>query len=240
MFVNKSGRNEHSVYRTFHWCFLPSFGSFDQAVSEENNFQKSTSQKPELHVAAMFVNGSELNGNFLQRTSHRCFLLSFDSFGQANSEEKNFQKSTNQKQEWPVADMFENGSEQNDLPIYRGPSIDASYQFQVYLVMRFQRKIILRNQPIRNKNCLWRPCLLTNRDEMSNFYRGLLIDDSYKFLFIWSSGFRGEDFFYSANQKQELAVVPMFINGAGRNQQSLQRTFHRCFLPSLSSFGKVS
>ena len=169
MFVNKSGRIEHSVYRTFHWCFLPSFGSFDQAVSEENNFQKSTSQKPELHVTAMFVNGSELNDHFLQRTSHRRFLLSFDSFGQANSEEKNFQKSTNQKQEWPVADMFENGSEQNDLPIYIGRSIDASYQFQVYLVMRFQRKISLRNQPIRNKNCLWWLCLLTNRDEMSNF-----------------------------------------------------------------------
>jgi uncharacterized protein YbaR (Trm112 family) len=29
-----------------------------------------------------------------------------------------------------------------------------------------------RNQPIRNKNCLWRPCLSTGRDEMSNLYRG--------------------------------------------------------------------
>jgi hypothetical protein len=28
------------------------------------------------------------------------------------------------------------------------------------------------NLPIRNKNCLWRPCLLTNWDEMSNLYRG--------------------------------------------------------------------
>jgi hypothetical protein len=31
-----------------------------------------------------------------------------------------------------------------------------------------QRRIIFRNQPIRNKNCLWWPCLLTDRDEMSN------------------------------------------------------------------------
>jgi hypothetical protein len=35
------------------------------------------------------------------------------------------------------------------------------------------------------------------------------------------SGFRGEDFFKSANQKQELPVVAMFVNGSGRNEQSL-------------------
>jgi hypothetical protein len=31
---------------------------------------------------------------------------------------------------------------------------------------------IKKNQPIRNKNCLWRPCLLIDRDKMSNLYRG--------------------------------------------------------------------
>ena len=30
----------------------------------------------------------------------------------------------------------------------------------------------LKNQPIRNKNRLWRPCLLTDRDGMSNVDRG--------------------------------------------------------------------
>jgi len=35
MFVNGSGQNEQSLQRTFHRCFLPSFGSFGQAVSEE-------------------------------------------------------------------------------------------------------------------------------------------------------------------------------------------------------------
>ena len=53
--------NEHSVKRTFHRCFLPSFSSFGQAVSEEKNFKKSTNQKQELPVVAMFVNESELN-----------------------------------------------------------------------------------------------------------------------------------------------------------------------------------
>jgi hypothetical protein len=32
----------------------------------------------------------------------------------------------------------------------------------------------------RNKNCLWRPCLLMDRDEMSSLYRGPSIDASYQ------------------------------------------------------------
>jgi hypothetical protein len=58
-----------------------------------------------------------------------------------------------------------------------------------------------------------------------------------KLRFIWPSSFREEDFFKSAKQKQELPMVAMFINGSGQNEQSLERTFHRCFLPSFSSFG---
>jgi hypothetical protein len=42
-----------------------------------------------------------------------------------------------------------------------------------------------------------------------------------KFQFIWSSVFRGEDFKKSANQKQELPVAAMFVNGSGQNEQSL-------------------
>jgi hypothetical protein len=46
------------------------------------------------------------------------------------------------------------------------------------------------------------------------------------------SGFREEDLKKSANQKQEFPMVAMFLNGSGQNEQSLERTFHRCFLPS--------
>ena len=59
-----------------------------------------------------------------------------------------------------------------------------------------------------------------------------------KFRFIWPSGFR-EDFFKSANQKQEWSMAAMFVNGLGQNEQSIERTFHRCFLPSFGSFGQV-
>ena len=57
-----------------------------------------------------------------------------------------------------------------------------------------------------------------------------------KFRFISPSSFRGEEFKKSANQKQELPMATMFVDGSGQNEQSLQRTFHRCFLPSFGSF----
>ena len=90
-------------------------------------FQKSTNQKQEWHVVAMFASGSELNDQSVQRTFQECFLPSFDSYGHAVSEE-NF----------------------------------------------------VRNQPIRKKKCLRRPCFLTDRDKMSNLYRELVIDTSYQ------------------------------------------------------------
>jgi hypothetical protein len=126
MFVNGTGRNEQTLYRAFHRCFLPSFASFSKVVSEEKIFKKSTNQKQELSVVAMFVNGSGRNEQSLQRTLQRCFQRSYGSFSQTVSEMKN-----------------------------------------------------LKNQPIRNKNRLWWPCLLTDRDELSNLYRGLSIDASY-------------------------------------------------------------
>jgi hypothetical protein len=41
----------------------------------------------------------------------------------------------------------------------------------------------------------------------------------------------------STDQKHELPVAAMFANGSGRNEQFLQMTFRRCFLPSFGSFG---
>ena len=90
-------------------------------------FQKSTNQKQELSVAAMFVNGSELNKQSLERTCQGCFLPS-----------------------------------------------------SIHLAQQFQRRIFFRNQPIRNNNCMWRPCLLADRHEMSNLYREPAIDASYQ------------------------------------------------------------
>ena len=156
-------------------------------TDQEKIFQKSTNQKQELPVVAMFVNRSGQNEHSLQMAFHRCFLPSFSSFGSALSEEKIFQ-----------------------------------------------------NRPIRNKNCLWWPCLLMNRDEMSNLYRGPSKDAPYQVSIHLAKQFQRRRFFQkSTNQKQEWPVVAMFVNGSERNEQSLQRTCHRCFLPRFGSLGQV-
>jgi hypothetical protein len=69
---------------------------------------------------------------------------------------------------------------------HRGPSIDASYHVSVHLAKLFQSRRFFRNRPIRNKNCLWWPCLLMDQDKMSNLYRGSSIDVSYQIsVHLW-------------------------------------------------------
>ena len=163
MFVNGSGRNELSLQRTCHRCFLPSFGSFGKAVSEETIFQKSTNQKQKLSVVAMFVNGSELNEQTLQRPFQGCFLSSFDSFGQAVTEEKILQRLTNQKQELPVAATIVNGSGRNEQSLQSTHHRCFLPSFGSFGKVVSEERIF-SNLPIKNKNCLWRPCLLTDRN----------------------------------------------------------------------------
>jgi hypothetical protein len=76
----------------------------------------------------------------------------------------------------------------------RGPSIDFSYLVSVHLAMRFQSRIFFLNWTIRKNNCPWRPCLLSDREEFSNLYRGHSTDAICQVRFIWRSGFRGEHF----------------------------------------------
>ena len=61
--------------------------------------------------------------------------------------------------------------------------VDDSYQDSVHMAKQFQRRRFFRNRPISNKNCMWWPCLLTDRDEMSNLHRGHSIDASYQVSF---------------------------------------------------------
>ena len=42
-----------------------------------------------------------------------------------------------------------------------------------------------------------------------------------KYQFIRSNGFRGDDFSISANQKQELPMAAMFVDGSERNEETL-------------------
>jgi hypothetical protein len=54
---------------------------------------------------------------------------------------------------------------------------------------------------------------------MSNLYRGPVIDVSHQVSVHLANGFR-EDLKKSANQKQELPMAAMFVNGSELNEQS--------------------
>ena len=74
------------------------------------------------------------------------------------------------------------------------PSIGASHQVSVLTFGQAVSEKIFRNQPTRNKNCLWQPCLLTDRDEMSIPYRGPSINASYQVLAQLAKQFQGRRF----------------------------------------------
>jgi hypothetical protein len=111
-------------------------------------------------------------------------------------------------------------------------------KFRFIWLSGFRGEDFLEINQSETRNCLWRPCLLTDRDEMSIFYREPSIDASYQVLVHLAKQFQRRRFFLkSANQKQELSMAAMFVNGSGQNGQSLKRTFKRCFLPSFTPFG---
>jgi hypothetical protein len=63
----------------------------------------------------------------------------------------------------------------------------------------FQRRRFLKiGQSLRNKNYLWRPCLLMDRDKMCKLYRGLSIDVSYHTLKV-RVGERGNKHFFNCS-----------------------------------------
>ena len=48
------------------------------------------------------------------------------------------------------------------------------------LTVYYNGEDCFRNERMTNKNCMWRPCLITDRDEISNRYRGPSIDTCYQ------------------------------------------------------------
>jgi hypothetical protein len=60
-----------------------------------------------------------------------------------------------------------------------------------------------------------------DQDEISTIYRGPPIDASYQVSIHLAKWFQKRRSLKSANQKQELPVVAMFVNGSGQNEHSL-------------------
>ena len=151
---------------TKFWC-QPCF-LIDRDEMSNLHRRHSIDASYQVSVVAMFVNRSGQNEHSSQRTFHRYFLPSFGSFGQAVSEEK-----------------------------------------------------IFKNQPIRNKNCLWWPCLLMDQDKMSNLHRGPSINASYHVSVHLAKRFQRRRFFQkSTNQKQKLSVEAMFVYGSPSDDKS--------------------
>jgi hypothetical protein len=121
--------------------------------------------------------------NLYKRTFHRCFLPSFGSFGHVVSEEKIFRnrpKHRHHRQFLFLIDQFLKKS----FTLTQLGQIDLNLVGSIYgrSSMGNAHSVLIRNlknQPIRNKNRLWWPCLLMDRDGMSNLYRGPSIDASY-------------------------------------------------------------
>jgi hypothetical protein len=153
--VNKHGRhrqflflmeqNEPTLYRTFHRCFLPSFGSFGKAVSEEKIFRnRPIKNKNCLWQPYLLMDQDEMSNHFvpiINKHGHHRQLLFL--IGQ-------FLKIFYSEAAWP------NGLKHGRKHL---PPIVASYQVSVHLAKRFQKRRFFRNHPIRNKNCLWWPYL---------------------------------------------------------------------------------
>ena len=85
------------------------------------------------------------------------------------------------------------------------PSTCASYQVSVHLAEQFHEKKIFKNRPTRNKNCLWQPCLLTDRDEISSLYRGPSIDASYQVSVQLAKQFQGRRFLEIEKSEARIA-----------------------------------
>jgi hypothetical protein len=67
--------------------------------------------------------------------------------------------------------------------------------------------------------------LLMDQDKLSNLYREPLIDESYQVSLYLAKRFQRRRFFLEINQSEhELSVAAMFVNGSGRNEQTLWRT----------------
>ena len=177
--------------------------------------------------------GSILGTFIAYRCSHQISV----PFGKAVSEKKIFRK-------WPIKNknclwqlcLLMDQNEMSNL--YRGPSIDASYQISYHLAKRFQRKSCFWNRTKRNTNCLWRPCLLTHLNGIRNSHRGHSIDASYQVSVYLAKLCQSRRLFRNWQiGKKNCLWRPCLLTDWDKISNIYRRTFHRCFLPSFGSFG---
>ena len=77
MFVNGSGQNVQTLEKTAHRCFLPSFGSFGQTVSEERNLKNQPIRnKSRLWWSCLLTNRDEMSNLYREPSIDASYQVS--------------------------------------------------------------------------------------------------------------------------------------------------------------------
>jgi hypothetical protein len=113
-----------SIDASYHRCFLPRFGSFGKAVSEEK----------------IFRNRPIRNKNYLWQPY---LLMDWDEMSNLYRGPSTRNRPIRNKNCLWRPCLIMNRDKLSSL--YRGPSIDASYQVSVHLAKRFQRRRSFEN-----------------------------------------------------------------------------------------------
>ena len=113
------------------------------------------------------------------------------------------------KQELPMVSILFVWSAQNMNILYRISYTSFLQSNNSLCLLVFQ--IIFSPQSIRNKNCPWRPCLLSNWDEMRKSYRGPSIDASCKMLLYLAKWFQRRFFRNQPTRIKNCLWRPFFF-----------------------------
>ena len=98
----------------------------------------------------------------------------------------------------------------------KGLSMDALHQILIYFTKQFQ--------PIRNKNYLWQPCLVSDQDKIRKLYKGTSTDAKVKKLIHLGKEFQRRRLLnVSTNQKQESSMATIFLSDPV-NMRKLHKT----------------
>ena len=114
-----------------------------------------------------------------------------------------------------------------------GPAIHASSIVWFHLAPQFQRRRVLKYRPIRNKNCQWRPYLLSDQDEMRKLCKGLLTDASCPVWFHFAKIFpRRRIFLYQPIRNKNCPRQPYLQS----NRDEMRKL---CKIPPIDASCKV-